>query len=187
MRAISACTAVLMALAALHGATAQQAPSPGATSTEQRGADRAINSESGKAGAQEPSAASPAAEGQDKGALVNGAWNVPGAPKDSQTVPAKFSERNAALDKLSLEAQPLGLTDAQRKTILESIRAANVPAERGNAKVAEALPATVEAREFSQAIRSQVPALGDVKYVRYSNKILLVTPSNHIVVGQIQN
>lgn len=187
MRAILACTAVLMALAVPHGATAQQTPSPGSTPAEQQGVDRAISSESGQAGKQEPSAASPAAEGQDKGALVNGAWDVPGAPKDSQTVPAKFSERNAALDKLSLEAQPLGLTDAQRKAVLESIRMANVPAERGDAKVAEALPATISAREFSQAITSQVPSLGKLKYVQFANKILLVTPSNHIVVGQIQH
>jgi hypothetical protein len=72
MRMISACAAVMMALAAPHSATAQQqlngpavtqqaptqqTPSSGATPAEQQGVDRAMRSESGKAGTQEPSAA----------------------------------------------------------------------------------------------------------------------------------
>ncbi len=187
MRAILACTAVLMALSAPHGATAQQAPSPGSTPTEQQGVDRATRSESGKAGTQEPSAASPAAEARDKDAFVNGALNVPGAPKDSQTVPAKFSARNATLDKLPTMAQPLGLTDAQRKTIRESVRAANAPFEQRDAKVSQTLPATLEAREFSPAIKSEIPALTNLKYVRLADKILLIVPSNHIVVDQIKD
>ena len=39
--------------------------------------------------------------------LVDGKLAVPGAPQDSQTVPAKFSERNAKLDQEPLvKAQP---------------------------------------------------------------------------------
>ena len=40
-------------------------------------------------------------------ALVDGKLNVAGAPQDSQTVPAKFSERNAKLDQEPLvKGQP---------------------------------------------------------------------------------
>jgi hypothetical protein len=63
----------------------------------QENVDKALESESGRAGKQEPL---PQTKSDDTAPLVNGAWNVPGAPKDSQTVPAKFSERNAAIDKL---------------------------------------------------------------------------------------
>ena len=201
MRTIFAYTAALMAFAVPPGAIAQntlpavtqqspaqQTPPSGSTQKEQQGVDRAIRSESGKAGTQEPSAASPAAEVKENEAVfVNGALNVPGAPKDSQTVPAKFSERNAAIDKLPTMAQPLGLTEAQRKTILESVRTANAPLEQRDAKLTEALPATIEAREFSQAINSEIPALSHLKYVRLKDKILLITPANHIIVGEIQN
>jgi hypothetical protein len=66
---------------------------------EQRNVDKALESESGRTGTQEPL---PQTESDGKAPLVNGAWNVPGAPKDSQTVPSKFSERNAAIDKLPI-------------------------------------------------------------------------------------
>src|SRR5437870_4973387 len=88
MRTMLTCTVALMTFSALHDATAQQSLSPGPAPIEQRGVDPALGSESGKAGTQEPSAASPAVETQDKAVFVNGALNVPGAPKDSQTVPA---------------------------------------------------------------------------------------------------
>jgi hypothetical protein len=65
----------------------------------QHNIDKALESESGRAGKQEPL---PQTKSDDTAPLVNGAWNVPGAPKDSQTVPAKFSERNAAIDKLPI-------------------------------------------------------------------------------------
>jgi hypothetical protein len=64
----------------------------------QQNVDKALQSESGRAGKQEPL---PQTQANDA-PLVNGAWNVPGAPKDSQTVPSKFSERNAAIDKLPI-------------------------------------------------------------------------------------
>jgi hypothetical protein len=65
----------------------------------QHNVDKALGSESGRAGKEEPI---PQTKSDDTAPLVNGAWNVPGAPKDSQTVPAKFSERNAAIDKLPI-------------------------------------------------------------------------------------
>ena len=64
---------------------------------QQRDTEKALQAPSGKTGTNEPTARVPT---EDQPVLVNGALNVPGAPKDSQTVPAKYSERNAALDKL---------------------------------------------------------------------------------------
>jgi hypothetical protein len=69
---------------------------------QQRATEKALQTPSGKTGTNEPSAHVQTTE--DQAALVNGALNVPGAPKDSQTVPAKYSERNAALDKLPIMA-----------------------------------------------------------------------------------
>src|SRR5437762_671122 len=44
---------------------------------------------------------------QNTAALVNGALDVPGAPTDSQTVPAKFSKRNDAIDHVPIMAMPV--------------------------------------------------------------------------------
>ena len=44
-------------------------------------------------------------DGNNDAVFVNGKLNVAGAPKDSQTVPAKFSERNAKLDQEPLIKQ----------------------------------------------------------------------------------
>jgi hypothetical protein len=165
MRPLFTCIATLIALSVTPIAIAQQVPSQqtspsSSTQKEQQGVDRSIRSESDKSGTQEPSSASPAAAVPDTGAVyVNGTLNVPGSPKDSQTVPAKFSERNAALDKLPTMAQSLALTEAQRKTILASVRATNAPVEQRDAKLSEALPAMVEAHEFSPAIKSEIPTL----------------------------
>ena len=60
----------------------------------------------------------PPAPTESTAVFVNGKLNVPGAPADSQTVPAKFSERNARVDKLPIMARPLGLSDQQRRRIL---------------------------------------------------------------------
>jgi hypothetical protein len=68
---------------------------------QQRATEKALQTPSGKTGTEEPSAHVPT---EDQAVLVNGALNVPGAPKDSQTVPAKYSARNAALDKLPIMA-----------------------------------------------------------------------------------
>ncbi len=57
----------------------------------------------------------------------------PGAPADSQTVPSKFSERNAALDELPTMAFPLPLTDEQRQRIREAVSQA--PVEGATARV----------------------------------------------------
>jgi len=107
-------------------------------------------------------------------------------PKDSQTVPAKFSERNAAPRQSCQSWHSVGLTDVQRKIILDERRATKAPLEQRDAKVSEALPATLEASEFSQTIspkcgpdQSEIRSTGD--------KVLLIVPANHIVVDQIKN
>src|SRR5262249_27477468 len=49
---------------------------------------------------QEPSSRAPTAKPEDNQVLVNGRLNVPGAPENSDAVPAKFSAKNDADDQL---------------------------------------------------------------------------------------
>ena len=85
-----------------------------------------MSTPSGKTGKEEPSAHAPT---QNTAVFVDGKLNVPGAPADSQTVPAKFSERNDKIDKLPIMAMPLGLSDEQRRAILDSVKQANQPVQ----------------------------------------------------------
>ena len=116
-------------------------------------------------------------------ALVNGKLDVPGAPADSQTVPAKFSARNAKIDHTPIMAMRLGLTDEQKRKIVESVKSANQPVQSSNAKPAEELAWTVKVHDLGASASD--PALKDLKYVRTKDRILLVDAPNRIVIGEV--
>ncbi|MEA3025064.1 MAG: hypothetical protein QOF91_349 [Alphaproteobacteria bacterium] len=165
----------------------QSGPSNAAPTTSQDGqGDKATHSTPGRAGAEEPGSHAPTqAQGEAAAPFVNGALNVPGAPTDSQTVPAKFSKRNDAIDKLPILGMSLGLNDAQKRAILDSVRAANAPVATTRAKVSDELPWDVTMNDLPGSAND--PALARLKYVRVQDRILLVEPSNRIVVGEIAN
>lgn len=169
-------------------AAQQNPPAPNsqtpAGAQQQEGAEKAVRSKSGQAGTQEPSSAVPTTD--NTWVFVNGALNVPGAPKDGQTVPAKFSARNAALDKIPILAVSLKLTDEQRQKIIGSVRQGSAPIATLTAEVTAELPRTVEMYDLPPAITSEVPGVSGLKYVRLANKILLVYAPNWIVVGEIE-
>ena len=72
-------------------AVAQQAP-PTAEPQQQQQQEKAQQTPSGKMGADEPSSHAPSQKPADNSVFVNGALAVPGAPENTDTVPAKFSE-----------------------------------------------------------------------------------------------
>ena len=74
----------------------QSGPSNAAASSDQnKQGDNATHSTPGRAGTEEPGSHAPS---QDTAVFVDGKLNVAGAPADSQTVPAKFSQHNDAID-----------------------------------------------------------------------------------------
>jgi phenylpyruvate tautomerase PptA (4-oxalocrotonate tautomerase family) len=151
---------------------------------QQRAADDAVHSRSGQGGKQEPGS-NPA---RDQGpVLVDGKLNVPGAPNDSHTVPAKFSERNAALDRLPIMAFPLDLSDAQKQAIVEGVAQANVAVAHLDPRPADILPNMVETHEWPESVKAQVPDLANYKYVRLADRVVVVTAANKIVVGEIKS
>jgi hypothetical protein len=166
------------------GTNDQSGPSNAAPTTSQDSqGDKATHSTAGRAGAEEPGSHAPS---QDAAALVNGAWNVRGAPADSQTVPAKFSKRNDAIDRVPIMAMPvLGLSDEQKKAIAASVKAANPPVQTTNAKPAEELPWNVTVHDLG--ISANDPALARIKIVRAQDRILLIDAPNRIVIGEIKD
>jgi len=160
---------------------AQQNSQPGSPAY-QRKVDDALESESGRAGKAEP-LPQPPSNGPP---FVNGGLNVPGAPKDSETAPAKFSAHNAALDKLPVMAARL--TDEQRKKIAATLSTGSAPVVAIDATVSQKLPADVEMLEFPDALKREIPAVSTLKYVRASDRIVLVDPPpNGIIVGEIKD
>src|SRR6476646_9506897 len=89
---------------ALLGSTALSAGNAAAEPQQQQQQEKAQQTPSGKMGAEEPSSHAPSQKPADNSVFVNGALAVPGAPENTDTVPAKFSEQNAADEKLSIAA-----------------------------------------------------------------------------------
>ena len=186
MRALTVSVAALIAMTALPAAAAAQdsrsppSPEPGI----QDRAQKAIDAESGRAGKQDPlPETGPQSAG---GAFVDGRLNVPGAPADSQTVPAKFSARNDALDKRPILGFELGLTDAQRRSIVAAAHDAKAPVAVSNARLTEELPPQLPLQTLPNAVIAAAPNLKDLKYVRLADRILLVYAPNRFVVGEIR-
>jgi hypothetical protein len=167
---------------------AQELP-PSQHPEQQRGVEEYLRSKSGQDGKQEPSASAndKAVEDRADAVFVNGALNVPGAPKDTQTVPAKFSARNDAIDKTPIVAMPIGLSDVQKMRILQTVRAANAPIQKVDAKVTSPLPSNIPLFDLPANVKAEIPNLKDIKFVRLDDRVLMVYAPNWIVVGEIKN
>ena len=146
----------------------------------------------GHEGLEEPSAKQqPPAPPAGPGIFVDGALNVPNAPADSSTRPAKFSAGNDSLDHLPIMARGPQLSDAQRKLILDRVLgeggqgapAASLAAVQGPATE---LPADVAMQPWPAEVASQIPEIRDTKYVRMADKILIVRPESRVVVDEIK-
>jgi hypothetical protein len=184
-RSFHAGVAVTALLAGLGVALAQQ---PANEKLQQPQAENAQKdwqrTESGKAGKEEPSSHLPSDQPAENAVFVNGALAVPGAPRDGETVPSKFSQRNAALDDIPTMARPLPLSDEQKRRIYDVVSSADKPVAHVDAHPANFLPPSVETFELPAEI-ADIPALRDLKYVRLDDRILLVQPANKVVVGEI--
>jgi len=92
--------------------------------------------------------------------LVNGALAVPGAPANTDTVPAKFSAKNAADDKLIIIAYTFKtLTDEERRAIYQALK--GQPAAAFNADVGTELPPGVELHPVPNEVAARDHCLRD--------------------------
>jgi hypothetical protein len=175
-------TIVLALLGAAVVAAAQQ-PSPPADAQQQSQQEKAQQTPSGKTGTDEPSSHAQSAKPMDDKVFVNGALAVPGAPADTETVPAKFSQKNAADDELITVAYTFKmLTDEQRRAIYATLK--DQPAGSAfNADIGAELPLAIELRMVPDELVARVPQTKDYQYAVSNNRVLLVSPPTRIVVG----
>jgi Protein of unknown function (DUF1236) len=102
------------------------------------------------------------------------------------TMPAKFSAANDALDKMPIMGPLLPLTDEQKGMVRDSLAATSAP-EEGTAAVGPAteLPADVAIHDLPSNVTEQAPALKGYKFAKLVDKIVIVSPPNRVVVGEI--
>jgi hypothetical protein len=177
---------LVLALLASTALSAGNAPAEQAAAAEpqqQQQQEKAQQTPSGKMGADEPSSHAPSQKPADNSVFVNGALAVPGAPENTDTVPAKFSEKNAADDKLSTAAYTFKLlTDEQRGAIYAALK--GQPAGPAfNADIGVELPSSVELRPMPDEVVARVLQTKDYRYAVANDRVLLVSPVTRYVVG----
>jgi len=116
--------------------------------------------------------------------LENGV--LQGASPDGETAPAKFSEKNAEADRFAIMARPLPLTEEQRRKIYARVMEGGQKAEANlHAEPATILPSTVLLHELPKGLVEETPVLRGYKYVKLEDRVVIVSPSNRVVVGEI--
>ena len=116
-------------------------------------------------------------------AFVNGALGAAGAPADVDTVPAKFSEKNARDDQLITVAYTFkNLSDDERRAISQALK------DQGgttsfNGEIGTVVPFSIELRPVPDAVVDRVPQTKGYQYLKAGNRVMLVSPPDRIVVG----
>jgi hypothetical protein len=110
---------------------------------------------------------------------------VPGATR--QTVPSTISAENAKLDKLPILSRSFPLTAEQKQTIYAAVaKAPGAPAPDIKTKVTEVLPPLTPLQAFPQDVTAQIPDAASYRYVKLSDRVLLVNPTSSVVIGDIR-
>src|SRR5215831_4337357 len=156
--------AFALAFAGSIGISAAQQPPPAADAQQRSQQDNAQQTPSGKTGKEEPSSHAATTQPQQNAAFVNGALAVPGAPANTDTVPAKFSQKNAADDELITIAYTFKtLSDDERHAIYESLKD-QPTASAFNADIGTELPPGIELRPVPDQLAARVPQTKDYQY-----------------------
>jgi hypothetical protein len=126
--------------------------------------------------------------------LVNGILSVPGAQQDSQTAPAKFSERSNVADQLPIAAYALRhLSEDQRRGIYKTLETrlalSSETSAASSSVVGSEIPTEVALHglmPLSEELVSKLPELRNMAFARAGNKMLLVDPSLRLVLAVLE-
>jgi hypothetical protein len=106
----------------------------------------------------------------------------------TQTVPAKFSQRNDLLDHVPMMAWPLRLDAQQRQQIYQAVMNDGSKPAKGAEKLR---PATYVPQEQALELRplpaqvAQIEGMQGLEYIKTENKVLLIRAANRTVVDEI--
>lgn len=106
----------------------------------------------------------------------------------TQTMPAKFSQRNDVLDRVPPTAWPLPLNEEQRRQIFNSVMADGSPPAAGAAALKPgsslSFEQTLDLHPLPGAV-ADTDGLHGLQYLKGKDRVLLVRPPNGIVVDEI--
>jgi hypothetical protein len=174
--------AFALAFAGSVGISAAQQPTPPGDVQQQSQQEKAQQTPSGKMGKEEPSSHAPETHAQPNAAFVNGALAVPGAPANTDTVPAKYSQKNAADDQLITTAYTFKmLSDDERRAIYEALKA-QPTGSVFSADIGTELPPGIELRPVPDDLAARVPQTKNYSYAVTHDRVLLVGTSR-VVAG----
>jgi hypothetical protein len=132
-----------------------------------------------------PNATQPQADNHPPGGDTS-VQPVPGAMPGSDTVPSTLSEQHAADDKLITVAYTFkNLSDEQRRAIYEALKGQPPSGPGPSAELGVELPSSIELRPVPREVVTRVPQTEGYHYTVAGEKVLLVSPGNRIVVGEI--
>jgi len=115
---------------------------------------------------------------------------IPSGPigATTQTMPAKFSQRNDLLDRVPTTAWPLPLNEQQRQRIYTAVMADNSQPAPGATELKPgsflSFDQTHDLHGLPQAVAG-INGLQGLKYVKGNDKVLLARPPNGVVVDEI--
>jgi hypothetical protein len=140
----------------------------------------------GQAGTQEPSTKVTAAS-PSRGVFVDGKLAVPGAATDGETVPSKYSTRNAAIDKLPTVAFSLRLTDAQKRELYEQLHGGRggLALSPAHAMAGAEIPAEIALRDLKPVPESLIAKFPELRWTSFlieGPNVLLANANNMVVV-----
>jgi hypothetical protein len=103
-----------------------------------------------------------------------------------QTMPSTISVENARSDDLPILAHQFPLTDEQKKKIAASVARATATTEGAlKVGVTQVLPRGIELHDFPADANAAVPGADRYRYVKLSDRLLIVDPLFGTVVGEI--
>jgi hypothetical protein len=125
------------------------------------------------------------------GAAGTNAVPPPSGPIGSigQTLPAKFSPRNDAIDHVPTMAWPLWLNDQQQHQIFQAVMADNTkPTSGADALVPSSMLTIDQALNGTHPLPASVTniaGLGGLTYMKTEKRVLLVEPQTRVVVDEV--
>ena len=160
-----------------------QRPSPPAEPQQQSQQEKSQQTPAAQMGKEETTPRAETAKPQDSAVLVNGILAVPGAATDTDTTPAKFSEKKAADDRLVTFAYTLKLLSREeRSAIYQTLK--GQPGRRAlKADIGTKVPLGIELRPVPDELIVRVPQTRGYDYTVAGDMVLLVSPLTRAVVG----
>ena len=158
-------------------------PSPPVEPQQQSQQEETQRIAPGNMGKEEPSSHAETAKSQDGAVLVNGALAVHGAAIATSTVPAKFSEKNSANDKLITLAYTFKLLSVEDRGAIYRTLNGRLCGSAPKAEIGTKLPLAIELRAVPDELIVGVPQIKGYQYTVAGNEILLVSPLTRVVVA----